>query len=77
MFFELPDGQRFKSKRSKRGQHLHGVAVQLLIPDSEGRHQSLWVLSSQHLTREAAMSAGVKAVKDTPHLNDCKLITAA
>ena len=76
MFFNLPDGQRFKAKQTKKGQYLHGVAVQLLIPGSDGRYSSLWVLASQHLTADAATAAGVKAVKSTPHLNDCKLITA-
>lgn len=76
MFFKLPDGQRFKAKATKRGQHLYGVAVELLIPGSDGRHSSFWILSSQHLTADAATAAGVKEVKRCPHLNDCKLITA-
>lgn len=76
MFFKLPDGQRFKAKATKRGQHLYGVAVQLLIPGSDGRHSSCWILSSTHLTADAATAAGIKELKDRPHLNDCKLITA-
>jgi hypothetical protein len=76
MFFKLPDGSRYKAKQTKRGQYLHGVAVQLLIPGSDGRHYSQWILSSTHLTADAATAAGVKAIKERHHLNDCKLITA-
>ena len=76
MFFTLPDGSRFKAKVTKRGQFTHGVAVQMLFPASDGHYVSHWTLASTHQTWQAAQKAGIKAIKDTPHLNDCKLITA-
>ena len=76
MFFTLPDGTRYQAKCTKRGQITHGVAVQILFPASDGHYVSHWTLASTHHTWEAASNAGIKAVKTTPHLNDCKLIEA-
>ena len=76
MFFTLPDGKRFKAKASKRGQYLHAVAVQYRLPCSDGTETEFWNLASQHLSADAAMAAGVKQVKATPHLINCKLLKA-
>ena len=77
MYFNLPDGTRYSAKSTKRGQHLYGVAAQLLIPTSDGHHVSHWTLASQHVTRAAAERAGVAYRKGQHHLNDMKLIEAA
>ena len=77
MFFTLPDGTRFKAKRTKQGQYSHAVAILYRLPCSDGSESEFWNLASQHLTVEAAMAAGVKRVKTTPHLIDCKLLEAA
>ena len=77
MFFTLPDGTRYQAKCTKRGQITHGVAVQLCFPASDGSDVFHWRLASTHHTWEAASKAGIKAIKDTPHLKDCKLIEAS
>ena len=77
MFFTLPDGKRFKAKQTKRGQYLHGVAVQYRLPCSDGSESEFWNLASQHLSADAAIAAGVKQVKTAPHLINCKLLKAA
>ena len=76
MFFTLPDGSRYQAKTTKRGEHVHGVALQLMFKGSDGHYVSHWTLASSHLTWESASKAGVKEIRTRPHLNDCKLITA-
>ena len=68
MFFNLPDGTRFKSKATKRGQHLFGVAYYLELQATAGEHAGEIVgyfgLASQHLTLSAAEKAAKALAAD-------------
>ena len=75
MFFTLPDGTRYQAKRTKRGQHTHGVAVQLCWPDSNGNDVFHWTLASQHLNIDAA-SKSARREQSRPHFVSQMVITA-
>ena len=59
MFFKMPDGERFNSKCTKRGQYAFGVACRYewlaTAGPNEGQIVSHWTLTSQHLTKQAAI----------------------
>ena len=75
-YFVLPDGSRFRAKTTKRGEHLHGVAVKLTFPDRDGKPVDHWTLSSQHLTVKAAVSASKRMLKQTCHLSHWQFVMA-
>ena len=76
MFFELPDGTRYQAKRTKRGQHLYAVFVQLKFPASDGSDVFHWTIASQHLTAASAEKASKAMLRDTPHLHNWQFAKA-
>ena len=76
MFFELPDGTRYQSKRTKRGQHLYGLIGRFefmaTAGPNAGQMVSHWTLISQHLTKQAALTKICNGV----HHKDVQVITA-
>ena len=75
-YFVLPDGSRYRAKTTKRGEHLHGVAVKLTFPDRDGNPVDHWTLSSQHQTVKAAVAASKRMLKSTPHLSRWQFVMA-
>ena len=81
MFFNLPDGTRFKSRATKRGQHLFGVAYYTEIQATAGEHAGEIVgyfgLASQHLTLSAAERAAKAFEADSFMAKQVSVIEAA
>ena len=75
--FTLPDGQTYKAKKTRAGLCQFGVAVEMHYPNPDGTVSPLWVLYSQHTNFVKARDAAIKAINSAPHLNACKLVTAA
>ena len=76
MFFSLPDGTRYRAKRTKRGQHHYGVALQHQFPLPNGGQSEFHNLASQHLTLAAAERALQRWLADSPHAVAGRVITA-
>ena len=79
MFFTLPDGQRFKSKLTKRGQHVYGLIgryeFMATAGPNAGQMVSHWTLISQHLTKQAAIKNLWNEAASTA--KDVEVITAS
>ena len=79
MYFNLPDGERFKSKRTKRGQHLYGLIGRYewlaTAGPNAGQMVSHWTLISQHLTKQAAIKNIWNEAASTA--KDVQVITAS
>ena len=76
MFFSLPDGTRYRAKRTKRGQHHYGVVLHHVFPLPNGDQSELQNLASQHLTLAAAERALQRWLADSPHAVAGRVITA-
>lgn len=78
MFFTLPDGDRFQSKTTKRGQHVFGLIgryeFMATAGPNAGQMVSHWTLISQHLTKQAALT---QICKGSDYYQDIRVITAA
>lgn len=81
MFFNLPDGTRFRAKTTKRGDHIFGVAyyAEFLATagESAGKMVGHFGLASQHLTLTAASKEADKFAADaSPMIQQVSVIEA-